>query len=137
MSQPIRVLLADDHAVVRKGIREFLEDDPEIVVVAEAANGQEALRLIAEHSPQVAVLDVQMPVLNGIDATRAIRALPQASVLPIVAVTANAFDDDREATPTDQIPIDASPGDEMRGRPAPIPENTRIQTAVNKGSGTQ
>lgn len=86
MPQPIRVLLADDHAIVRKGIREFLEDDPGIAVVAEAANGQEALRLVAEHAPQVAVLDVQMPVLNGIDATRQIKeAHPGVRVLILTA----------------------------------------------------
>ena len=82
MPQPIRVLLADDHAVVRKGIREFLEEDPGISVVAEATNGQEALRLVAEHQPQVAVLDVQMPVLNGIDAARVLKVkFPQVKVV--------------------------------------------------------
>ncbi len=86
MPQPIRVLLADDHAVVRKGIREFLEEDPGISVVAEATNGQEALRLVAEHQPQVAVLDVQMPLLNGIEATRQIKVThPAVRVLILTA----------------------------------------------------
>lgn len=90
MSTPIRVLLADDHAVVRKGIREFLEEDPNIAVVAEATNGQEALRLAAEHSPDVAVLDIQMPIMNGIDATIQIKAqLPMVRVLVLTA-----YDDD-------------------------------------------
>jgi len=74
MAEPIRVVLADDHAVVRKGIREFLEESGEIQVVAEAADGYEAVRLTGEHRPQVAVLDIQMPGMTGIEATRQIKA---------------------------------------------------------------
>jgi DNA-binding NarL/FixJ family response regulator len=82
----IRVILADDHAVVRKGIREFLEDDPEIAVVAEASDGREALRLVEEHRPAVAVLDIQMPVMTGIEATRQIKAgYPGVRVLILTA----------------------------------------------------
>ena len=90
MGQPIRVLLADDHAVVRKGIREFLEEDGEITVVAEASNGIEALRLVAEHTPAVAVLDIQMPGATGIEVTRQIKArYPHVRVLILTA-----YDDD-------------------------------------------
>ncbi len=82
----LRVLLADDHAVVRKGIREFLEEDGEVVVVAEASDGSEAVRLAGEHRPAVAVLDVQMPGLNGIEATRQIKAAyPDVRVLILTA----------------------------------------------------
>jgi DNA-binding NarL/FixJ family response regulator len=84
--EPLRVLLADDHAIVRKGIREFLEEDGEVVVVAEAADGAEAVRLVGEHRPAVAVLDVQMPILNGIEATRRIKAaFPDIRVLILTA----------------------------------------------------
>jgi len=83
---PLRVLLADDHAVVRKGIREFLEEDGEVTVVAEASGGAEAVRLAGEHRPTVAVLDVQMPGLNGIEATRQIKAAyPEIRVLILTA----------------------------------------------------
>jgi len=86
MSHPIRVILADDHAVVRKGIREFLEEDPEIVVVAEAGDGGEAIRLVGEHHPDVAVLDIQMPRVTGIEATRQIKAaFPDVRVLILTA----------------------------------------------------
>ncbi len=89
-SAPLRVLLADDHAVVRKGIREFLEEDGEISVVAEATDGADAVRLAGEHQPHVAVLDVQMPVMNGIEATRQIKAAyPDVRVLILTA-----YDDD-------------------------------------------
>lgn len=86
MPHPIRVLLADDHAVVRKGIREFLEEDPEITVVAEAGDGAEAVRLAAEHHPDVAVLDIQMPRVTGLEATRQIKAAqPDVRVLILTA----------------------------------------------------
>ncbi len=85
-SDPIRVLLADDHAVVRKGIREFLEEDGGVTVVAEAADGAEAVRLVGELRPAVALLDVQMPRVNGIEATRQIKAAcPEVRVLILTA----------------------------------------------------
>jgi DNA-binding NarL/FixJ family response regulator len=86
----IRILLADDHAIVRKGIRDFLEEDPDLKVVAETNNGGDALRLAREHVPDVAVLDIQMPVLNGIDATREIKA--QAPGVRVLVLT--AYEDD-------------------------------------------
>ena len=84
--QSIQVFLVDDHAVVRKGIREFLEEDGAIVVIAEAADGAEAVRLAGELRPAVAVLDVQMPIMNGIEATRQIKAAyPEVRVLILTA----------------------------------------------------
>jgi len=86
----IRVILADDHAVVRKGIRDFLEEPGDIAVVAEAANGDEALALIREHRPDVAVLDIQMPGRTGLEVTRAVRA----EQLPVGVLILTAYDDD-------------------------------------------
>src|SRR5210317_807050 len=71
--KPISVLLADDHAVVRAGIRQFLEQAGDIEVVAEADDGESAKTLIELHQPDVAVLDIQMPKTSGIDVTRWIR----------------------------------------------------------------
>jgi DNA-binding NarL/FixJ family response regulator len=70
---PIRVVLADDHAVVRAGIRQFLEQDGDIQVVAEADDGEMAKTLITEHQPDVAVLDIQMPEATGIEVTQWVR----------------------------------------------------------------
>ncbi len=70
----VRILLADDHAVIRSGLRLVLEREPGFRVVAEAADGKEAIRLAAELTPDVAVLDVAMPNLNGIEAARQITA---------------------------------------------------------------
>ena len=68
---PIRILLADDHTVVRQGLRALLEREG-FAVVAEASNGREAMHLCAVHHPEVAVLDLAMPLLNGIDAAQEI-----------------------------------------------------------------
>lgn len=73
-SPPIRVLLADDHAVVRAGIRQFLEFAGGIQVVGETGDGREACRLIEERRPDVAVLDIQMPGMTGIEITRWMRS---------------------------------------------------------------
>lgn len=86
----IRVVLADDHAVVRKGIREFLEEDAEIRVVAEASDGEEAVALVAREKPHIAVFDIQMPKLNGMDATR--RVKKEFSQTRVLILT--AYDDD-------------------------------------------
>ncbi len=69
---PIRILLADDHNLLRDGLRLLLERQPGFVVVAEAGDGREALQLAQEHRPDVAVIDIAMPLLNGIDAAKRI-----------------------------------------------------------------
>jgi DNA-binding NarL/FixJ family response regulator len=86
MTSPIRVLLADDHAVVRQGIRRFLEEADDIEVVAEAGNGREALERVREHQPDVAVLDIRMPEMSGVEATRRIKErFPGVRVLILTA----------------------------------------------------
>jgi two-component system response regulator NreC len=71
----MRVLLADDHAIVRRGLRSLLETEPHLTVVAEAGDGHEAVRLAEVHTPDVAVLDIGMPLLNGIEVTSRLRAM--------------------------------------------------------------
>ena len=78
----LRILLADDHTVVRQGLRRILEARPEWQVVAEAGDGREAVRLAEETQPHVAILDVAMPLLNGIEAVRQIaRKVPATRTL--------------------------------------------------------
>lgn len=78
----IRVLLADDHDVVRKGLRYVLERQPEMEVVGEAGNGREAVKLAEEMAPDVIIMDVAMPQLNGIEATaKIIKRNPQTMVI--------------------------------------------------------
>ena len=70
---PIRVLIADDHALVREGIRRVLDDDPGFDVVAEAADGRQAITRVGETEPDVAILDISMPELSGLEAARRLR----------------------------------------------------------------
>jgi DNA-binding NarL/FixJ family response regulator len=78
----VRILLADDHTIVRHGLRRMLEERPEWQVVAEACDGREAIRLAEEHKPDVAIIDVAMPLLNGIETTRQmLRRVPRLRVL--------------------------------------------------------
>jgi DNA-binding NarL/FixJ family response regulator len=78
----VKVLLADDHTLVRKGIRALLEAIPDVEVVAETADGREALELIDRHRPDVALLDITMPGLNGLEvAARAAKASPKTRVV--------------------------------------------------------
>ncbi len=88
--QKIRVLLADDHAVVRAGIRQFLEHAEDLEVVAEAGDGESAKILIQEHLPDVAVLDIQMPGPSGIEVTRWVRTHHREVGVLILT----AYDDD-------------------------------------------
>jgi len=78
----IRILLADDHTVVRKGLRLLLESHAGFQVIADAADGREAVALAEQHAPDVVVMDVAMPILNGIEAARQIAAkLPHTAVV--------------------------------------------------------
>jgi DNA-binding NarL/FixJ family response regulator len=78
----LRILLGDDHTLVRQGLRKILEEQPEWEVVAEASDGRQVVHQTLELEPDVVVLDIGMPLLNGIEATRQIaRRLPQVSIL--------------------------------------------------------
>ena len=87
----IRVLITDDHKVVRRGLRGFLELDPGLEVVGEASNGEEAVELARRLEPDVVLMDLLMPVMDGIEATREIRReLPQVEVVALTSVLEDA-----------------------------------------------
>ena len=87
----IRIVIADDHSVVRQGLRMFLGLDPELEVVGEASDGAEALQLARKLRPDVVVMDLLMPVMSGIEATAAIRReLPDTEVLALTSVLEDA-----------------------------------------------
>ncbi len=80
----IKVLIADDHQIVRQGLRTLLEREPDLEVVAEAENGRSTVRLVRERHPEVVIMDVAMPDLNGIEATRQIISeMPKVKVIAL------------------------------------------------------
>jgi two-component system, NarL family, response regulator LiaR len=84
MSERITVLITDDHSVVRQGVRVFLETQPEIEVLGEAASGQEAIKMCLELAPDVVLLDLLMPKMNGVEATRQIKQVSPRSNIVIL-----------------------------------------------------
>jgi NarL family two-component system response regulator LiaR len=96
-AEPITVLIVDDHAVVRKGVRGYLEAQPDIAIAGEAASGEEAVRLAAEHKPDVILMDLVMPGapgapgMDGVEATRRVREVSPGSQ---VIVLTSYHDDD-------------------------------------------
>ena len=82
---PTRLLLVDDHEVVRSGLRMLLESEPDVEIVAEAATGQEALAAVAKHRPDVVVMDIGLPDMTGIEAARRVKEIDAA--IAIVALT--------------------------------------------------
>jgi DNA-binding NarL/FixJ family response regulator len=90
VNRPIRVLLADDHVMVREGTRRILERESDLQVIGEAGDGRETIDLVAETHPDVVIVDISMPIMSGIEATKGIkRLLPQTAVLVLTA-----YDDD-------------------------------------------
>jgi two-component system, NarL family, response regulator LiaR len=86
MTERITVLIVDDHQVVRQGVRTFLEAQPDITVVAEAESGQAATQLAAEHAPDVVLMDLLMPGMDGIAATRQVKQVsPRSQVIVLTS----------------------------------------------------
>jgi DNA-binding NarL/FixJ family response regulator len=89
----IRILLADDQSLIRSGIRSLLDAEDDLHVVAEAADGQEALALTVEHRPDIVLMDIQMPVLDGLEATRQIVADERLGSVRVVVLTNFGLDE--------------------------------------------
>jgi len=92
MSTPIRILVAEDHLVARVGVAAIVNMQPDMKIVAEAANGQQAVELYRKHLPDVALLDMRMPIMSGVEAAQAIRSeFPNARM---IALTTYGGDED-------------------------------------------
>ncbi len=89
---PIRIVIADDHPVVRRGLVQFMADEEELQVVAECADGNAALEAVARHSPDVVIVDLRMPQLSGIEVLRRLSESPSSP--PVVLLAANISDDE-------------------------------------------
>ncbi|HEY0904169.1 MAG TPA: response regulator transcription factor [Marmoricola sp.] len=89
MSSVARILLADDHALVRRGVRLILDDEPDLDVVAEAGDGAEALQLLRDHRVDLVILDVAMPRLTGLQAAREIARLPDPPTILMLSMHDN------------------------------------------------
>jgi DNA-binding NarL/FixJ family response regulator len=94
-AQPITVLIVDDHELVREGVRTFLQKQRDITVVGEAASGQEALRLAGELAPDVVLMDLVMPGMDGVETTRRVKQISPSS--QVIVLT--SFDDDQHIFP--------------------------------------
>ena len=113
---PIRIVIADDHAVVRQGLKMFLGLDPDLEVVGEATNGAEALQLAADLQPDVVLMDIAMPVMDGIEATERIREeVPDARVIVLTGSEApHDISRARAAGATGYVTKDQIAGDLVR-----------------------
>lgn len=88
----IRVVLAEDHAIMREGIREFIQRQTDMEVVGEAGDGEEAVKLVAQVKPDVVVMDIRMPKLNGIEATKQIKSqFPSTAILILTAYDSDQY----------------------------------------------
>ena len=95
MTEPITIAIADDHALVRQGIRTFLEVYPDFSIVGEADSGEAAVRLVAEHVPDIVLMDLVMAGMGGVDATRQVKhASPHTQVIVLTS-----YDDDEYIFP--------------------------------------
>lgn len=88
----IRILLAEDHAIMREGVREFIKREADMEVVGEAGDGEEAVKLAVQLKPDVIVMDIRMPKLNGIEATKQIKSqLPNTAILILTAYDSDQY----------------------------------------------
>lgn len=86
MKKKIKIIIADDHHIFRKGIKSIAGEDDSIEIIGEASDGAEALRLVEEHSPDIAILDIDMPVLSGLDVARKLKGRSSSTKIVILTI---------------------------------------------------
>src|SRR5438094_695381 len=108
----LRVLLADDHGIVRRGLRSLLESEPGLSIVAEAADGLEALRLCEEHAPDTLIVDIAMPKMNGLEVAARVQKLAHPPRVIILSMHADESDILRALAGCARVPVE---GRDRRG----------------------
>jgi CheY-like chemotaxis protein len=96
LTDDIKVLVADDQGVIRMGLAMILDHEPDLTTIAQAENGEEALRLIEEHDPDVVLMDIRLPDMDGAEAMRRLKDDERTAAIPVVALTSLAMKGDRE-----------------------------------------
>lgn len=131
---PITVLIVDDHAVVRAGIRMLLEADPELSIVGEGENGDDAIRLAKDLSPDVILMDVTMPEVDGVEATRRIKALPSPPAVLALSIHEGTdyFFRMLQAGAAGYVPKRAAPEELLRAIHAVAQGNVFLEPSVAK-----
>ena len=128
MESDVRILLADDHPIVRQGLRRVIDEEPHLKVVAEASDGRTALEQIEALRPKIAVLDIDMPVLNGFDVARAVRDRR----LPVAIIFLTVY---REESFFDQACASARRATSSKTRPSPT--SSPASAPSRRGSTTR
>ncbi len=131
---PIKVLIVDDHAVVRAGVRMLLESDPELTIVGEGENGEDAVRLSPQLSPDVVLMDVTMPEMDGVEATRRIKALPSPPAVLALSIHEGTdyFFQMLQAGASGYVPKRAAPEELLRAIHAVAQGNVFLEPSVAK-----
>lgn len=131
---PIKVLIVDDHAVVRAGIRMLLESDPELEIVGEGENGEDAVRLTRELAPDVVLMDVTMPGVDGVEATQRIKRLtsPPAVLALSIHEGTDYFFHMLQAGASGYVPKRAAPEELLRAIHAVAQGNVFLEPSVAK-----
>ncbi len=131
---PTKILIVDDHAVVRAGVRMLLESDPQLEIVGEGENGAEAVRLVRDLKPDIVLMDVTMPEMDGVEATRAIKALPQPPAVLALSIHEGTdyFFRMLRAGASGYVPKRAAPEELLRAIHAVAQGNVFLEPSVAK-----
>ncbi len=131
---PIKVLIVDDHAVVRSGIRMLLESDAQLEIVGEGQNGEDAIRLAKDLQPDIIVMDVTMPGIDGVEATRRIKAQPTPPAILALTIHEGAdyFFHMLQAGASGYVPKRAAPDELLRAIHVVAEGNVYLEPALAK-----
>jgi DNA-binding NarL/FixJ family response regulator len=134
MPKPIRILIADDHTIVRQGLARLLEEQPDLKVIGEATNGQIAVEKALDLKPDIAILDIAMPRMNGIEAAKRIRKrLPETKIIILSMYSHEHYIDELlETGVSGYLLKDSSGGDIVKAIYAALKDETSLSPYISK-----